>query len=115
MLSVDLESGAIAHYEDRVAKGLTPEYALSTASLINQPLDVILDRARESLPHSMMRTSTIGELLNAGYEIRLTDEATAHADLLLPSVPSEALWEALRAVFGPEQPNPVRRGKGGRA
>jgi len=115
MLSADLEANAIAHSEDRVAKGLTPEYALSTASLINQPLGVILDRARESLPHSVIRISTIGELLNAGYGVRLTDEATAHADLLLPSELSEELWERIRAAFGHEQLNPVRRAKGVRA
>ena len=115
MMSSDLDAAAVAHYEDRIANGLLPEYAISTASLIAQQLEVILERAGDSLAHPVIRTTTVGALLNAGYDIRLTDEATAHADLLLPSAPSEQLWEALRAVFGPEEPNPVRRVKGGRA
>jgi hypothetical protein len=115
MFSPDLDAQALEHYEDLVQRNQAPEYALSAACLPGQPIEVILDKAREALGHSVIRTTTVGALRTHGYAVRLTDEATAHVDLVLPSPPSEDHWVALRAIFGPPEPNPVRRPKGGQA
>jgi hypothetical protein len=113
MLSPDLQANADEHYEDRVVQGLPPEYAISAAGLPDQPINVILDRARDALVHAVIRRTTVGALQEHGYTVRLTDEPTAHVDVVLPSPPSEAHWEALRSIFGPPFDNPVRRPKGG--
>jgi hypothetical protein len=109
MASADLRSNAVGHYEDLVTRELPPEYAISAASLPGQPLEVILDRARDNLVQGTICTSTVGAVVGAGYAVRLTDEATAHVDIVLPSEPSEEHWQTLRAIFGPPQDNPVKR------
>ncbi len=115
MLSPDLEAQAVEHYEDLLERHQPPEYALSAACLPGEPIEVILERAREALGHSVIRATTVGALRARGYAVRLTDEATAHVDLVLPSLPSEAHWVALRSIFGSPEANPVRRPKGGQA
>lgn len=114
MASRDLQTNADEHYEDLVTLNLPAEYAISAAGLPNQPLEVILDRARDALVQGSICTSTAGAVRAAGYGVRLTDEATAHVDIILPTPPSEQHWETLRSIFGPPQDNPVRRPKGGR-
>lgn len=115
MASGDLQSNADGHYEDLVTRNLPPEYAVSAASLPDQPLEVILDRARDQLVQGSICTSTVGAVREAGYAVRLTDEATAHVDIILPTPPSEQHWQILRSIFGPPQDNPVKRPKGGRS
>lgn len=109
MASADLLNNAVAHHEDLVTRNLPPEFAISAASLPDQPLDVILDRARDALVQGSICTSTVGAVVGAGYEVRLTDEATAHVDIVLPTEPSEEHWQRLRSIFGPPQDNPVKR------
>jgi hypothetical protein len=115
MASADLLRNAVSHYEDLIDRKLPPEYAISAASLPDQPLEVILDRARDTLVQGTICTSTVGAVVGVGYEVRLTDVATAHVDIILPTAPSEEHWHTLRSVFGPPQDNPVKRprAKGG--
>jgi len=114
MKSHDLKANAESHYEDLVSRHLPGEYAISVASLSDQPLEVILARARDTLVQGSLCTSTVGAVLEAGYAVRLTDKATAHADIILPTPPSEDHWQRLRSCFSEPQENPVKRPKGGR-
>jgi len=101
MQSIGLTVAVETHYEETHGR----EYALSVASYPGLTADDLARRAH--LANRQMCETTVGALRSHGYEVVLTEEATAHADLVLPSDPSEDLWIDLRAVFGPPRANPV--------
>lgn len=105
MQSIGLTVAVETHYQETGGR----EYAFSVASFPGLSADELAHRAR--VANRQMRETTVGALRADGYEVVLTDEPTAHADLVLPSAPSENHWTRLRAIFGPPRSNPafVRR------
>jgi hypothetical protein len=101
MQSIGLTVAVETHYRETNGH----EYAFSVASYPGLTADELAHRAR--VANRQMCETTVGALRSHGYEVVLTDEPTAHADLLLPSGPSEDLWIGLRAIFSPPRPNPA--------
>ena len=61
-----------------------------------------------------MRVSTVGNVRVAGFNVVPDSElGRVHALVLLPSEPSEPLWERLRERFDLPQPNPAYPVSGG--
>jgi hypothetical protein len=101
MKSVDLERAAFTHHKETQGR----EYAFSVASFPGLTADELVQRA--AFLHSVIRETTVGALRSNGYDVILTDEPSAHDDLVLPSDPSEEHWVRLRGIFGEPRPNPV--------
>ncbi len=96
-----LEVNALTHYD---AFG---EYALSMWSLPGA--DVATIAATADLPHSVVRTSTVGRIRAAGYELVRSEPPPAHADLKLPNPPTDDDWATIRGAFDDPIPNPHQR------
>ncbi len=62
---------------------------------------------RAELPHAVIRTSTVGRIREAGYDVAPSG-GRGHADLKLPSPPSDDDWKKLNEVFGEPEPNVAR-------
>jgi len=95
----DLEVGAYTHYD------MTGDYALSVFCVPGSTVEetaIVAER-----PNAQIRVSTVGRIRGAGYEVTLSEPPPGHSDLHLPSPPSDADWDTLRAhVFDPPIPNP---------
>lgn len=81
----------------------TGEWAISAASVAGWPADEIARAA--PFRNRDMRVATVGAVRSLGHDVVASDEPP-HADIVLGCEPSEEVWEALRGVFGPTEPNP---------
>ena len=99
MLAADLAVGAQSHFD---AHGF---YALSVYCVPGRTADEIAIGV--PLRHSNIRASTVGRLRSAGYEIVASPGPPGHADLVLPTPPTDHDWKALDRVFDPPRPNPA--------
>jgi hypothetical protein len=103
MLPRDLDTGALTHYDE------FGEYALSVYALPGRTADEIAILV--PLRHSKIRQSTVGRLREGGYEVVPSPGPPGHADLKLPSPPTEDDWKTLDALFDPPRLNPAARGE----
>ena len=99
MLRADLVLGAQAHFD---SEGI---HALSVYSAPGRTAAEIA--VGVPLRHSKIRTSTVGRVRAAGYEVVSSPGPSGHADLLLPTPPTENDWSALDSAFDPPRPNPA--------
>jgi hypothetical protein len=63
--------------------------------------------SEKHLPHSQIRTSTVGQLRACGFGF-LPDSPDGHYLLTLPTPPSEDDWAALDGAFTAAEPSPPR-------
>lgn len=99
MLPADLVLGAQAHFD---SEGV---HALSVYSVPGRTAAEIA--VGVPLRHSKIRTSTVGRVRAAGYEVVSSPGPPGHADLVLPTPPTEDDWSALDSAFDPPRPNPA--------
>lgn len=94
MLRADLVLGAQAHFD---SEGL---HALSVYSAPGRTAAEIA--VGVPLRHSKIRTSTVGRVRAAGYDVVSSPGPPGHADLVLPT---DDDWSALDSAFDPPRPN----------
>lgn len=84
------------------------DYALSACSASGLSVREIATEgaAVGFLPHTTIRTTTVGALEGAGYAVIPTPDEYPHVDIMLPDPPADADWDALAGIFGPPEPNP---------
>jgi hypothetical protein len=59
------------------------------------------------LPHGHVRTSTVGRIRSAGFEVEKTADDYPHVDIFLPPDPSDEVCVQLADVFDAPIPNPA--------
>ena len=99
MLPADLALGAQSHFDSERF------YALSVYSIPGMTAHEIA--AGVPLRHSKIRASTVGRVRSAGYDIVSSPGPPGHADLVLPTPPTDHDWSTLDRVFDPPQLNPA--------
>jgi hypothetical protein len=99
MLPADLIRSAQSH---RDVEGL---YALSVYSIPGATAEEIARGV--PLPHAKIRTSTVGRIRAAGYDVLSSPGPPGHADLVLPTPPTDKDGSTLDGVFDPARPNPA--------
>jgi hypothetical protein len=99
MLPADLVVSAQSHFD---AEGF---YALSVYCVPGMTADEIAVGAK--LSYSKVRVSTVGRIRSMGYNIVGSPGPPGHADLVLPTPPTDHDWTALERVFDPPGPNPA--------
>ena len=97
LLSGDLQKSAEGHHAEFPDTG----YAISVFLAPGMSAGQIAAAAR--IPHKTVRSTTAGQLREAGW--RLEPDEGYHANLFLPDAPSEMLWQNLRALFANETEN----------
>ncbi len=105
----------MASAEDHAAEN-DGVYAISVWSWPDMTAEEIALRVKENrgadrnpLGHGKIRESAVGRIYGAahpGFSLVQSDE-DGHYDLILPSPPSEEVWDALELMFDPAQPNPA--------
>jgi hypothetical protein len=80
------------------------EWALSVGCAEGWTAAEIAMEAR-FIQNRQIRTSTVGAVRALGHDVRLSGRPP-HADLHLRTMPSEPLFDALRAAFNEAEPNP---------
>lgn len=60
-------------------------------------------------PNSVIRKSLVGRLRAAGFEVTPPKGKKRHANLILPSPPTDTDWERLDMAFDPPEPNPYTK------
>ncbi len=99
MLPTDLALSAQSHFD---TEGF---YALSVYSIPGMTVHEIA--VGVPLRHSKIRASTVGRVRFAGYDIVSSPGPPGHADLVLPTPPTDHDWSTLDRVFDPPELNPA--------
>jgi hypothetical protein len=95
-----LRVNAFTHFDEH------GEFAISVFSAPGLDIEQLALLADQ--PHPKIRISTAGRVRAAGYEIvRSEEEALGHADVKLPSEPTDDMLDALRSAFDDPEPNPA--------
>jgi hypothetical protein len=100
----ELETNAKLHW----LKSGKKEWAISVFAHRYRDATWIAIRARERLPHSVIRETTVGAIRGAGFQT-VPRGRHGHALILLPNPPPADVWPTIAALFGNERPNPALR------
>lgn len=102
MLPADFARGVQSHFD---TEGV---YALSVFSTARRTADEIAIAV--PLPHPKIRTSTVGRVRAAGYDVVSSPGPPGHADLLLRKPPTDDDWRTLDRIFDVPRANPATIG-----
>lgn len=102
MFPADLARGVQSHFD---TEGV---YALSVFSAAGRTADEIAIAV--PLPHPKIRTSTVGRVRVAGYDVVSSPGPPGHADLLFREPPTDDDWRTMDRIFDPPRANPATIG-----
>lgn len=84
-------------------------WGVSGFSAADQTVEQIAQLAYDQgrLPHPKVRTSTVGLVRAAGFEVEQTADDYPHVDIFLPADPTDAVCSQLADAFDEPIPNPA--------
>lgn len=90
-------------------RGEEPCYGISVCSLPDCTAHGIARSVGTArLPQARMRVSTVGALLEGGYQV-VPSGYKGHATLIFPQLPTDDDWDNLQQLFSGPEDNPVAR------
>jgi hypothetical protein len=100
----ELQVNAELHWK----KSGKTEWAISVFAHRYRDATWIAIRARNRVPHPVIRETTVGAIKRAGFET-VRRGRHGHALILLPNPPPSDVWPTIAALFENERPNPALR------
>ena len=100
------EMSNLQHMQDQAVDEycLNGRYALSVGADETMSLRELAMANRR--PNRKIRKTTVGRLRAAGFEVTYPTGTKRHADLILPTHPTDGDWVALIEAFDNHEPNP---------